>query len=83
MDIYTLAKGMDIIFAKGPSNPANKSLSYLIERPSERCPIFINVIEAYRPDSVISSVEIEKTDNSVEVTVKEKTGTIRNLSIRI
>ena len=83
MDIYTLAKGMDIIFAKGPSNPANKSLSYLIERTSERCPIFINVIEAYRSDSVISSVEIEKTDNSVEVTVKEKTGTIRNLSIRI
>lgn len=83
MDVYTSAEGRELIFAKGPNNPATTSVSYLLERTAEKSPIFINVIEAYKSDSVISSVEICSTDGRIEVTVTEKSGKVRRLKIKL
>ena len=83
MDVHTLAEGKELILAKGPNNPATSSVSYLLERTTEKCPIFINVIEAYKSDSVITSVEMKNTDGNVEVTVTEKSGKIRELKFNI
>ena len=74
MDIYTLADGKEIIYAKGPNNPASTNVSYLLERTYEKCPTFVNVIEAHKGESIIRSVNIEKDKGAVTVTVTEKSG---------
>ena len=74
MDIYTLADGKEIIYAKGPNTPASTNVSYLLERTYEKCPTFVNVIEAHKGESIIRSVNIEKDKGAVTVTVTEKSG---------
>jgi len=83
VDVHTLADGLDIVNAEGPNNPADKKLSYLIERTSAECPVYVNVIEAYKGSSVISSVEASIDSGVVTVKVTETSGRVRTLSVEI
>lgn len=83
LDIYALADGHEMIYAEGPNNPADKNVSYLLERSTAKCPIYVNVIEAYKGESVISKVEASVSDGTVSVKVTEKTGRIRALEVEI
>jgi len=81
MDIHALADGLDFIFAEGPGNPTNTTVAYLLERTNKKCPIYVNVIEAYKGNSVIDSVDIKTENKKVYVTVSEKGGRIRRTTV--
>ena len=81
MDVYTLADGKELIFAEGPDNPASGKVSYLLERTSAAAPIFVNVIETYRKDPIIESVDISIFESKLTVKVCEKAGRERCLSL--
>lgn len=83
VDVYAEASGLELIFAEGPNNPADKKISYLLERSTEKSPTFVNVIETYRDESVIDSVKIERLENEVKITVTEKSGKVRNLAVKL
>ena len=83
MDIYAIADGKDLIFTEGPNNPANSKVSYLLERTNATSPIFVNVIEAYRTDSIIDSVDVRFSEAEVTVRVCEKSGRERCLKLKI
>lgn len=72
LHVYPYLKDKEIITAKGPSNPAVKDISYLIERSCQKDVLFINVIEAARKDEeIIQGVFIEVTENEAIVHIKE------------
>ena len=83
MDIHTHASNRELIFAEGPGNPANETVSYLIERTNEKCPVYVNVIEAYKGESIINSVKIDCLGRNIRVVVNEKCGKTRTLNIDI
>jgi hypothetical protein len=83
VDVFALADGLDMVYAEGPNNPADKKVAYLLERTKAKCPVYVNVIEAYKTDSVIGRVEAEVKDGKVHVTVTEKSGKVRTLSVAL
>lgn len=83
MDIYTAADGKELIFAEGPNNPASTDVSYLLERSCEASPVFINVIEAHQGEPVIQSVDITVGETDVLVSIVEKMGNKRRLTLKI
>ena len=83
LDIHALASGHEMIYAEGPNNPADRNVSYLLERSAEKCPVYVNVLEAYKGESVISTVEASVSDGTVSVKVTEKSGKVRTLEVKI
>ena len=83
LDIHALASGHEMIYAEGPNNPADRNVSYLLERSTEKCPVYVNVLEAYKDESVISTVEASVSDGTVSVKVTEKSGKVRILEVKI
>ena len=83
VSVYTLADGLSVIHAEGPDNPADKNVSYLLERTEAKCPVYVNVIEAYKGESVIESVEASVKDGTVSVKVLEKSGKEKTLEVKI
>ena len=81
LDTYAYAEGKQLVFAKGPDCPSTSLISYLIERSNERCPLYVNVIEAHRHgEAVIDKVDVSVTGDEVTVTVYEKSGKIFTIS---
>ena len=83
VDVYALADGLDMVYAEGPDNPADKNVSYLLERTEAKCPVYVNVVETYKGESVIENVEMSVCDGKVSVWVTEKSGKARNLELNI
>ncbi|MBR7112319.1 MAG: heparinase II/III family protein [Clostridia bacterium] len=83
LDVYTLTRNCDMIYAQAPDNPADKRVSYLLERTNEKCPVYVNVIEAHKAGGVISSVEATVENGTVCVTVTEHSGRTRSLKVNI
>ena len=83
VDVYTEASGLELVFGEGPNNPADVNVAYLLERSSEKCPTFVNVIETHKGEGVIDSVRIERGDNSIKVSITEKNGKIRTLDVKL
>ena len=83
LDVHTLSDGIDLMLAEGPNNPANTKVSYLIERTTEKCPVYVNVIEAYQGDPTVKSVSASVKDGKVNVTVTEASGKIRTLTVNL
>ena len=82
-DIYTEASGLELVFGEGPNNPADVNVSYLLERSTEKCPTFVNVIETHKGEGIIDSVKIERGKKTVRVTVTEKSGNVRALDVKL
>ena len=83
VDVYTEASGLELVFADGPDNPADKNVSYLLERSNDKCPIFVNVVETYEKSAVIESVFVEKSEQTVKVVVNEENGKTREFKIKM
>ena len=83
VDIYTEASGLELVFAEGPDNLADKNVAYLLERSTEKCPTFVNVIETHNGEPVIDSVKIERGEDFVKILVTEKNGKNRVLDVKI
>ena len=81
LNIHALADGLDLIFAEGPGNPTNETVTYLLERTNKKCPIYVNVIEAYKDEPVIDSVDIKISDQKAFVTIIEKSGKLRHTTV--
>ena len=82
-DVYALSDGFEIIYAEGPGNPADRIVSYLLERSYAKCPVYVNVIETYKGESVISNVEASVNNGKVSVKVTEKSGEIKTLDLNL
>jgi hypothetical protein len=82
-DIYALADGFEMIYAEGPGNPADRKVSYLLERSFSKCPVYVNVIETYKGDSVVDKVEASVNNGKVAVKVTEKSGNVKTLELKI
>lgn len=82
LHIHPMMKEKELIFAKGPANPATRDLSYLIERTvAERC-TFVNVIETCRKDDeCIEDVEFIQHEDIIEITITFKDKTKKNYRI--
>lgn len=83
VDVYSETTGLDLVFAEGPNNPADQKVSYLLERTYEKSPTFVNVIETYRGESTIASVDVVRDEKIIKVTVTEKCGKVRNLEVKL
>lgn len=83
VDIYALAEGLDMVYAEGPNNPADKKVSYLLERTNDKCPVYVNVVETYKGESVIADVCATVKGGKVSVKVTEKSGKVRTLEVNI
>ncbi len=83
VDIHALVDGLEMVYAEGPNNPADKNVSYLLERTYAKCPVYVNVVEMYKDSSVIANVEASVKDEKVFVTVTEVSGKVRKLEVRI
>ena len=83
IDLYALADGLDMVYAEGPDNPADKNVAYLLERTNAKCPVYVNVIETYKGESVIDKVELSVNGGKVCAKVTEKNGRIRTLNLEI
>ena len=82
-DVYVLADGHELVYAQGPAKPANHKVSYLLERSYAKCPVYVNVVETYKTDSVIEKVEAYVSNNEATVTVTEKCGKVRTVKVNI
>ena len=84
LDVHSFADGLDILYAKGPANPAVKDVSYLMLRSYDSCPVYLNVIEAHKPgQSVIESVSAERCGDILRGSVKEQSGKSTHVDIII
>lgn len=83
LDIHAFTDGRELIFAEGPGNPTDRTVSYLLERTNEKCPVYVNVIEAHRNDAVIKAVDVQIKNKTVSVTVSEKCGKARSLCVAL
>ena len=83
VDIHALADGLEMVYAEGPNNPADTSVSYLLERSYSKCPVYVNVIEAYKSESVIDKVEASVECGKVSVKVTEKSGKEKKLEVTL
>ncbi|MBE7027260.1 MAG: alginate lyase family protein [Ruminococcaceae bacterium] len=79
LSIHSFASGKDVIFAKGPNNPSIDEISYIIQRTNAKNVTYINVVEAYKDDAVVESVQY--ADN--KLIICEKDGTKREVSTQI
>jgi len=74
LDIHTLADGKEIIYAKGPANPSTHDICYILERTNNQNTVYVNVIEAYKEDALIDTVNIINNDSYIKVEITEKDG---------
>lgn len=83
VDIHALADGLEMVYAEGPNNPADTNISYLLERSYSKCPVYVNVIEAYKGESVIERVDAKIDGGKVAVTVVLKNGNTKHLEVNV
>ena len=83
VNIHALADGLEMIYAEGPNNPADTNVAYLLERSSDKCPVYVNVVETFETESVIDKVEASVKDGAVSVKVTEKSGKVRILDLKV
>lgn len=83
LDIHSLADGKEFIYAKGPANPSTYDICFILESTTERKAVYVNVIEAYKGESVIDKVEFTKDEREVNVTILEKSGTEKKFSKKL
>lgn len=83
LDIHTLVGNKEIIYAKGPANPSTYDISYILERTTDKKVLYVNVIEAYKGESLISTVDIVNENGLIKVTIAEKNGNIKKFEKHI
>ena len=72
-----------MIYAEGPGNPADRRVAYLLQRSYDKCPVYVNVIESYKGESVIEGVEASVSGERVSVRVTERSGKVRTLDLSL
>ena len=79
LDIHADTEGKELILAYGPSNPSTSDLSYVLERSYERCPVYANVIDVYRDEPNVRSVEYIHGETTLTVRVTETSGRVNEV----
>ncbi len=75
LHIHPMLNNKELIFAKGPANPATRDLSYLIERTAAENTTFVNVVETCRKEAeCIDHVDFTQNKDHIEVTITFKDG---------
>ena len=83
MAVRTLTPGAYTVFAKGPNNPASSLVSYHMLRTFDDSPLFVNLIESYSAESIISSAVATISGDTLTIRVVEKSGKVLENSIKI
>ena len=81
LDVHTLADGIELVKAEGPGKPADRKLAYLIERTSQKCHTFLNLIEIYKGAPAVSSVYYETSAKGIIIKVTLAGGGVKSYEL--
>ena len=83
LDVHSYLPDCDLVFALGPSNPADSDCAYHMVRSYSDSPVFVNVIDAYRDTPTVATVSYTIDQNTHTVSVADAKGRVHTLKIEL
>lgn len=78
-EIFCMEYGQDIYCGKGPDNPSNCEINYLIERMTGGKAVFAHVIATSQKESDMETVLFKQEAEKLSITVKQRSGKCRKI----
>jgi hypothetical protein len=83
LDVHSYLSDSDLVFALGPSNPADSDCAYHMVRSYSDSPVFVNVIDAYRDTPTVATVSYTVDQNTHTVSVTDAERRVHTLKIEL
>lgn len=75
--VYGMGNGQKLIMAKGPDNPSDGELNYLIERRIGKKIMAVHVTESWKEQETIRRIEFKTAGNRLEIQIWDRDGSCR------